>query len=833
MNIIIDLDLQLVVQGFGSKQPAPAIQVKSQDTPTLSIYFAKGNVNYDLGTSPGLRFGLFIAGNPNPLVQYSAFTRVLDAQSRVTYVGYPNFNTTAMASAIGSQPQLACLGEIRYQTSFGTIARTADIDFTVLQPHLTETVMDSLIAAFVTPAVNANATARINSTSWLSVGLNVSIGAGAGAYQVVSITNLTDFIAKNLGAAGNAASGTTIPIGTSVGIAPVNVLAAYPDPSIIEVTTHKNQPNGYPGLDGSGHLPVAALPTTGGFELQANKDAASGYAGLDATTKLKAAEFPIDNATLTFVAGLLGVAIDNHTLQMVSGKLVALPGSGDMTKAVYDTNNDGIVDHAALADTATQATSANSALSAASATKTTGIGAGVWTQDGSGNQSWQPSVSNLTDAETSIGVSVISNAAGVLRRLVAGSNITLTADSPTVGGIKIDAAGSGGGVASLTDATTASGTSIIHNPSGVLQRLIAQDSSIALTGNPNTIGIATALADAETTTGATLLGSTNGQVKRLIAGTNVTLDVATTPGGVIVNAAAGGGGVASLTDAETSAGASIISASTGVLKRLVAGANITLTPDSPTVGGVTIAASGGGGVDLQDPENGIEWTEHFFPPQSFTTSNPALMLPWGIYANNTPTFGLLPSTALLTGAEASAVALASSTVAASYVDMTLGSSGTSNNWCVPIGLGVCTWKAKIAIDSLITSADAMADQIGIFRWSGGTMNGGFFFEYNYASSANWRCCVRTGTGGSSTYVDSGVAVAANTWFKFKVVSNAAWTSFAFYINNTLVATITTNVPTTGTDIGLAPHFLQARSGTATATKSLYLGYFYLNYPFTN
>jgi hypothetical protein len=31
------------------------------------------------------------------------------------------------------------------------------------------------------------------------------------------------------------------------------------------------------------------------------------------------------------------------------------PGPGDMTKAVYDTNNDGIVDHAALADTATTA----------------------------------------------------------------------------------------------------------------------------------------------------------------------------------------------------------------------------------------------------------------------------------------------------------------------------------------------------------------------------------------------------------------------------------------------------------------------------------------------
>jgi hypothetical protein len=337
MNIIIDLDLQQAVQGFGSKQPAPTIQVKSQDTPTLSIYFAKGNVNYDLGTSPGLRFGLFVSGNPNPLVQYSAFNRVLDAQSRVTYVGYPNFNTTVMAAAIGSQPQLACIGEIRYQTSFGTIARTADMNFTVLQPRLTETVMDTLIAAFVTPAVNANATARINSTSWLSVGLNISIGAGAGAYQVVSITNLTDFVAKNLGAAGNAASGTTIPIGTSVGIAPVNVLAAYPDPSIIEVTTHKDVINGYAGLDGTGLLKGTEMPVDGKTIIVSGGKLAS-----SAILTTTAANFttPVANGTVSVTLV--------STSGLVAGQYVRIPIAGyyvvtsitDSTHAVLTNNGD-------------------------------------------------------------------------------------------------------------------------------------------------------------------------------------------------------------------------------------------------------------------------------------------------------------------------------------------------------------------------------------------------------------------------------------------------------------------------------------------------------------
>src|SRR6202007_1509815 len=195
MVIIIDLDLQQAVQGFGSRQPAPPIQVKSQDTPTLAFYFAKGNVNYDLGASPGIRFGVFAQGNPNPLVQYSSFNRILDAQSRVTYVGYPNFNTVAMSQGIGAQPSLSCIGEVRYQNTFGTIAATLELDFTVLRSLLGETILDSTTAAFTVPAVGSNVTIAISNTGWLSAGLDLTIGNGAGAYQVVSITDAGHFVA--------------------------------------------------------------------------------------------------------------------------------------------------------------------------------------------------------------------------------------------------------------------------------------------------------------------------------------------------------------------------------------------------------------------------------------------------------------------------------------------------------------------------------------------------------------------------------------------------------------------------------------------------------------
>src|SRR5258708_23787633 len=102
MVIIIDLDLQQAVQSFGSKQAAPPITVKNQDTPTLSIYFANANVNYDLGTSPGIRFGVF-GRVPHALVAYSSFPRIRDAQSIVTYVRYPNFTTASIAPPTSTQ----------------------------------------------------------------------------------------------------------------------------------------------------------------------------------------------------------------------------------------------------------------------------------------------------------------------------------------------------------------------------------------------------------------------------------------------------------------------------------------------------------------------------------------------------------------------------------------------------------------------------------------------------------------------------------------------------------------------------------------------------------
>jgi hypothetical protein len=57
-------------------------------------------------------------------------------------------------------------------------------------------------------------------------------------------------------------------------------------------------------------------------------------------------------------SGTTSAAIFNFTVPQGIQGVQGPPGPGDMTKAVYDTNNDGVVDHAALADTATTASAA-------------------------------------------------------------------------------------------------------------------------------------------------------------------------------------------------------------------------------------------------------------------------------------------------------------------------------------------------------------------------------------------------------------------------------------------------------------------------------------------
>lgn len=139
MQLVIDVNAHRAIQGIGLASPVNSIGFKSQDTPALNVYFVDGGVVQDLGESPVLKFGLVVSAAPTVFLSYDAdFARHVDPNGLVYYSGFPVFNTTQMATALGTLGSIACVGEIRYQLSDAEIIHVLDIPFTVFRTILVE-----------------------------------------------------------------------------------------------------------------------------------------------------------------------------------------------------------------------------------------------------------------------------------------------------------------------------------------------------------------------------------------------------------------------------------------------------------------------------------------------------------------------------------------------------------------------------------------------------------------------------------------------------------------------------------------------------------------------
>lgn len=91
------------------------------------------------------------------------------------------------------------------------------------------------------------------------------------------------------------------------------------------------------------------------------------------------------------------------------------------------------------------------------------------------------------------------------------------------------------------------------------------------------------------------------------------------------------------------------------------------------------------------------------------------------------------------------------------------------------------------------------------------------FRYSTgAGDVNWQVFTKDGTTLSAA-TDSGVAVATDTRYTFRIDSSDP-TSIKFYINDTLVATKTLNLPTTSTDLGMMMCATNTTAGTARNIK---------------
>lgn len=337
MQIIIDLDLREAVSDFSVKSVAPTYAGKSQDTQSLNIYFVKGGVIQDLGTGPTIKYGLIGPSGPNLLVLCTTFTRSIDVNNNVYYLGFPVFNTSNLLAALGTNTNIACISEVRYQLTSGEIEHSLDIPITIWRTILSEVTSDTTTAAFTTPAVNANVTIAIGSTSWLVPNQLLTITT-AGIYSVVSITDATHFVAQNTGQTGNAASGTNIPSGSTVVNAPISALTTYPPVNQIELITTRDVASGHAGLSAATLLNPIVIPV----DTQTIKINASGQISNSAILATVAANFttPAANATVSVTL--------SSTASLKATQYVYIPIAGyyvvttitDGTHAVLTNNGD-------------------------------------------------------------------------------------------------------------------------------------------------------------------------------------------------------------------------------------------------------------------------------------------------------------------------------------------------------------------------------------------------------------------------------------------------------------------------------------------------------------
>lgn len=130
------------------------------------------------------------------------------------------------------------------------------------------------------------------------------------------------------------------------------------------------------------------------------------------------------------------------------------------------------------------------------------------------------------------------------------------------------------------------------------------------------------------------------------------------------------------------------------------------------------------------------------------------------------------------------------------------------------GIGQLSFLSSMALNTLSTTAERYSCRLGFIDSGTGESTDGIFFRYDSeVNGGEWECVCRA--AGVETVVDSNVAPSAGVYQLFSIVVNAAGTSAVFSINGSVVATITTNIPTGANAFGWGVMALKSAGTTAT------------------
>lgn len=186
---------------------------------------------------------------------------------------------------------------------------------------------------------------------------------------------------------------------------------------------------------------------------------------------------------------------------------------------------------------------------------------------------------------------------------------------------------------------------------------------------------------------------------------------------------------------------------------------------------------------------------------------------------------------VVAGAGSATTVMTSTTVVPGRPGILICNTGTTTTGraadiCGEIRLsgGAIVFESDVLIPILATVGEDYNSVVG-FSDTGGASSppvSGVHFQYNRGVSVNWRCI--TMTGGTST-VTTTTDAASTAWVKLGIKVNAAATSIDYLINGTVVATHTTNIPTTG---GICPivKIVKIAGTTARTIQVDYVNYTY-------
>ena len=144
-----------------------------------------------------------------------------------------------------------------------------------------------------------------------------------------------------------------------------------------------------------------------------------------------------------------------------------------------------------------------------------------------------------------------------------------------------------------------------------------------------------------------------------------------------------------------------------------------------------------------------------------------------------------------------------------------------------LGGGAVVFEAVVRIPTLPDGTESFAFRIGFGDSVSADFADGVYFQLSQADT-EWQC--KTASNSTRTTSDSGHTAQANTWTRLRIEINAAGTEANFYIDGTLKATITTNIPTgAGRQTGIVAHIIKSAGITERTAQ---LDYIYAGIDFT-